>query len=71
MSEAVRQAVARGEYAVDPDAVASAMIARAFALRTALRTVRSSEVLVAADRIEVHRLGPQELDPCRPLEGAA
>jgi hypothetical protein len=70
MSESVRQAVARGDYSVDPDAVASAMLARAFALRAARRCEPSSEMLVAADRIEIHRLGAQELDPC-PLEGAA
>jgi hypothetical protein len=70
MSEALRQAVEQGAYRVDPDAVASAMIARVFALRAAQRNAPVSEVLVAADRIQVHRVSSRELNPC-PLEGAA
>jgi hypothetical protein len=70
MTEAVRQAVARGDYSVDPDAVAAAMIARAFTQRAARRNAPWSEVLVAADRIQIHRVGAREMEPC-PLEGAA
>jgi hypothetical protein len=70
MSQAVRQAVARGDYDVDPEAVASAMIARALALRAARGHASCSEVLIAADRIEIRRTGAEEMNSC-PLEGAA
>lgn len=70
MSDALRTAIDRGDYSVDAEAVALAMIARAHALRTARRSV-PSEVLVAADRIEVRRLCAGEANPRLSLEGAA
>ena len=69
MSQSLRQTIASGDYRVDPDAVAVAMLDRARALREARRAVRS-EVLVPADGIEIRRLGAREAD-ARPLEGAA
>jgi len=59
MSDLLR-AVATGRYVVDTDAVALAMITRARALRVARRGSSCSEVLVAADRIEIRRLRPRE-----------
>jgi hypothetical protein len=50
----LQKAIARGEYEVDPDRVALAMIARARQLRATRRSA-CSEVLVAADRIEIRR----------------
>jgi len=60
MSQDLRHRLASGEYRVDADAVAQAMITRARALRVARRGSSCSEVLVAADRIEVRRIGPCE-----------
>ena len=71
MSTALRQSISRGDYEVDSDAVAVAMISRARTLRAARRGLPGSQVLVSADSIEIRRAGPRELDvPC-PLEGAA
>jgi hypothetical protein len=63
MSKDLRRKLARGEYAVDADAVAQAMLTRARALRIARRGSRNSQVLIAADRIEVRRIGPLEVQP--------
>jgi hypothetical protein len=60
MSSAVRDAVARGEYEVDTDALALAMLTRARALRVARRGSSCSQVLIAADRIEIRRVGSCE-----------
>jgi hypothetical protein len=50
MSEALRRAIAHGEYQVDARAVALAILDRARAMRTARRL---SEVLEAAERLDV------------------
>lgn len=63
MSNDLRRRLAAGEYRVDADAVALAMITRARALRVARRGSPCSQVLVAADRIEVRRIGPREAEP--------
>lgn len=63
MSNDLRRRLASGDYRVDVDAVAQAMITRARALRVARRGSPCSQVLVAADRIEVRRIGPRELQP--------
>jgi hypothetical protein len=55
--------VKRGEYEIDADAVALAMVTRARALRVARRGSSCSEVLVAADRIEVRRIASCEPQP--------
>jgi Anti-sigma-28 factor, FlgM len=63
MSQALRDTLANGEYKVDADAVARAMITRARALRVARRGSDCSQVLVAPDRIEVRRVGGREPQP--------
>jgi hypothetical protein len=63
MSKDLHDRLAAGEYKVDADAVAQAMLTRARALRIARRGSNCSQVLVAADRIEVRRIGPRELQP--------
>ncbi len=63
MSNDVQRRLARGEYRVDADAVAQAMITRARALRIARRGSNCSQVLVAADRIEIRRIGAPEAQP--------
>jgi hypothetical protein len=63
MSQDLRCRLASGEYRIDADAVAQAMITRARALRVARRGSSCSEVLVAADRIEVRRIGSPEPQP--------
>lgn len=60
MSNDLQQRLANGEYRVDPDAVALAMITRARSLRVARRGSNCSQVLVAADRIEIRRIGACE-----------
>lgn|GEM_PF-4923862 len=70
MSDALRQAIESGRYAVDPEAVAVAMISHARALRAARVSIAPSEVLVAAQGIEIRRIGAMEAG-VRPLEGAA
>jgi Anti-sigma-28 factor, FlgM len=70
MSDALRHAIANGEYRVDVDAVAAAMIARAHALRSARRACTPSEMLVAGDSLELRRVGSGEVQAL-PLEGAA
>jgi hypothetical protein len=60
MSKDLRLRLARGEYKVDADAVAQAMLTRARALRIARCGSRDSQVLIAADRIEVRRIAPLE-----------
>jgi len=60
MSQDLRSRLAAGEYSVDADAVAQAMLTRALALRVARHGSTCSEVLVAADRIEIRRIGPPE-----------
>ncbi len=63
MSKDLRLRLARGEYKVDADAVAQAMLTRARALRIARRGSRDSQVLIAADRIEIRRIAPLEAQP--------
>jgi len=63
MSNDLQRKLATGEYEVDTDAVAQAMITRARALRIARRGSNCSQVLVAADRIEIRRVGPPEAKP--------
>jgi hypothetical protein len=63
MSQDLRSTLASGEYRVDADAVARAMITRARALRVARRGSDCSQVLIAADRIEVRRIGGREPQP--------
>jgi Anti-sigma-28 factor, FlgM len=70
MDDALRQAIASGDYRVDVEAVAVAMIARAQALRSARRSALRSEMLVAVEGIEIRRLGADKAEPCS-LEGAA
>jgi hypothetical protein len=70
MDDRLRQAIAAGEYRVDPDAVAAAMIARAHAARVARLACARSEMLVAGDSIEVRCTGSDE-GQAFPLEGAA
>jgi len=60
MSNDLQRRLARGEYRVDADAVALAMLTRARALRVARRGSNCSQVLVTPDRIEVRRIGPCE-----------
>lgn len=60
MSNDLRRRLAKGEYRVDADAVALAMLTRARSLRIARRGSNCSQVLVAPDRIEVRRIGPRE-----------
>lgn len=63
MSNELRRRLAAGEYRVDADAVAQAMVTRARALRVARRGSSCSQVLVAPDRIEIRRIGSCELEP--------
>jgi hypothetical protein len=63
MSQDLRDTLANGEYKVDADAVARAMITRAPTLRVARRGSDCSQVLVAPDRIEVRRVGGREPQP--------
>lgn len=70
MSDALRQAIERGEYEVDPDAVAEAMLTRARALRLVRQAYACSQVLEAGDSIETGRAGSCE-GKTLPLEGAA
>ena len=70
MSDALRQAIERGEYRVDPDAVAAAIVARARTLRVARQAYARSAMLVAGDSIEIRRIGSSEAQSL-PLEGAA
>jgi hypothetical protein len=63
MSQDLRRRLASGEYEVDADAVALAMLTRARALHVARRGSSCSEVLVAPDRIEVRRIGSCEPQP--------
>ena len=60
MSNDLRRRLANGEYRVDADAVALAMLTRARSLRIARRGSNCSQVLVVPDRIEVRRIGPRE-----------
>ncbi len=62
MSRTLQNAIASGEYRVDPEAVALAMIARARTLRAARKAPACSEVLVAPERIEIRRVGAREVD---------
>jgi hypothetical protein len=59
----VRSRLASGEYTVDADAVARAMLTRARALHVARHGAGCSEVLVAADRIEIRRVAAGESEP--------
>lgn len=70
MSDGLRHAIASGEYRIDVDAVAAAMVARAQTLRVVRRAYARSEMLVAGDSIELRRVGSGECQPF-PLEGAA
>lgn len=70
MIRPLRSAIERGDYEVDAAAVAGAMIARARALRAARQAEIHSEVLVAADEIEIRRLAADEAQAL-PLEGTA
>jgi hypothetical protein len=63
MSQELYRRLAEGEYRVDADAVAQAMVTRARALRVARRGSACSEVFVAADRIEIRRIGSCEPQP--------
>jgi hypothetical protein len=60
MSNDLRKRLAKGEYRVDADAVALAMLTRARSLCVARRGSSCSQVLVAPDRIEIRRIGPRE-----------
>jgi hypothetical protein len=60
MSKDLRHRLAKGEYKVDADAVALAMLTRARSLRVARRGSNCSQVFVAPDRIEIRRIGPRE-----------
>jgi hypothetical protein len=61
MGQDLRSRLAKGEYSVDADAVAQAMLTRARALRVARRGSDCSQVLVTPDRIEVRRIASREL----------
>ncbi len=63
MSSDLQHRLAKGEYEVDAAEVAQAMITRARALRIARRGSACSQVLVAADRIEIRRIGSHEPQP--------
>jgi hypothetical protein len=63
MSQDLRRRLASGEYEVDTDAVALAMLTRARALHVARRGSSCSQVLIAPDRIEVRRIGSCEPQP--------
>lgn len=60
MGQDLHSTVVSGEYRVDAEAVARAMITRARALRVARRGSDCSQVLVAPDRIEVRRIAGRE-----------
>ena len=70
MSDGLRHAIASGEYRVDADAVAEAMLLRARTLRLVRSAYARSEMLVAGDSIELRRAGTGE-GQSLPLEGAA
>jgi hypothetical protein len=70
MSNGLAHAISHGEYEVDADAVALAMISRGRALRAARRRASCSEVLVAAERIEIRRIAACEAE-LFPLEDTA
>jgi len=70
MSSDLRHRLAAGEYRVDADAVALAMITRARSLRIARRGSNCSQVFVAPDRIEIRRIGPCEPEPL-PIQRAS
>lgn len=63
MTRALQTAIAHGEYSVDADAVALAMISRGRALRAARRDALRSDVLVAAEVIQIRRVGAREVEP--------
>lgn len=69
MRDGLRKLIEGDDYRVDASAVATAMLMRALALRTA-RAADGSAMLVAAEEIEVHRLRPAEGESV-PLEGTA
>jgi cell division FtsZ-interacting protein ZapD len=67
MNEALQRAIARGEYRIDANAVALAMVDRA----QTLHTVRGlSEVLEAAERRDVQCVRAGEAEPF-PMEDVA
>ena len=63
MSQDLRSRLAAGEYRIDADAVAQAMVTRARALHVARRGSGCSQVLVTPDSIEVRRIVPREPQP--------
>jgi hypothetical protein len=60
MKQDLHRRLASGEYRVDADAVAQAMLTRARALHVARHGSVGSEVLIAPDRIEVRRIAFRE-----------
>jgi hypothetical protein len=71
MSQDLRSRLARGEYSVDADAVARAMITRARALRIARHGSDCSQVLVTPDRIEVRRISAAREPQSFPVQRTA
>lgn len=61
MRTSLRRAIDSGDYLVDPDAVADAILRRAWARARAARP--ASEVLVPAQVLESSHAEPLQLDP--------
>ncbi len=64
MRTSLRAAIDRGDYCVDPDAVADAMLRRARARQLVARP--ASEVLVSAQLLETSPPEPCQLDAMSP-----
>ncbi len=62
MGTSLRRAIDSGEYLVDPDAVADAILRRALALTVG----RPSEMLVSAQLLEIPSPEPPQLDAMSP-----
>ena len=64
MSKSLRRAIDRGDYLVDPDAVADAILSRVGARNFAARP--ASEVLISAQLLETLPPEPAQLDAMSP-----
>ena len=66
MGTSLRRAIDSGEYLVDPDAVADAILRRARARARAVAARPPSEVLVSAQRLEALLPDPPEVSAMSP-----
>lgn len=64
MSTSLRQAIDSGDYFIDPDAVADAILRRARAQALAARP--ASEVLVSTQLLDIPSPEPSQLDAMSP-----